>query len=66
MFQSELARDAQVQGLLHRFDSSGRMNLGALSYVNVETRNKSLLIQAFHTFPDDCAIVKSQSLVQLP
>jgi hypothetical protein len=66
MFQNELARDAQVEGLLHRFDSSGRMNLGALSYINVETRNKSLLIQAFHTFPDDCAIVKSQSLLQLP
>lgn len=66
MFQSELARDAQVQGLFHRFESSGRINLGALSYINVETRNKSLLIQAFHTFPDDCAIVKSQSLLQLP
>lgn len=66
MFQNELAKDGQVQGLYHRFDASGRMNLGALSYVNVETRNKSLLIQAFHTFPDDCAIVKSQSLIQLP
>jgi hypothetical protein len=66
MFQDELARDAQVQGLLHRFDASGRMNLGAMSYINVETRNRSLLVQAFHTFPDDCAIVKSQSLVQLP
>ena len=66
MFQNELARDAQVQGLLHRFGSSGRINFGALSYINVETRNKSLLVQAFHTFPDDCAIVKSQSLVQIP
>lgn len=66
MFQNELARDAQVQGLFHRFDASGRINFGALSYINVETRNKSLLVQAFHTFPDDCAIVKSQSLLQLP
>ncbi len=66
MFQNELARDAQVQGLLHRFDSSGRLNFGALSYINCETRNKSLLVQAFHTFPDDCAIVKTQSLLQLP
>jgi hypothetical protein len=47
--------------MLHRFDSSGRMALGALSYLNVETRNRSLRIQAFHTFPDDYAIVKSQS-----
>ena len=26
----------------------------------------SLIVQAFHTFPDDYAIVKSQSLFQLP
>ena len=42
------------------------MALGALSYINVETRNRSFLVQAFHTFPDDYAIVKSQSLFQLP
>jgi hypothetical protein len=65
-FQQELALDGQHQGMLHRFDSSGRMALGALSYINVETRNRSLLIQAFHTFPDDYAIVKSQSLFEIP
>ncbi len=65
-FQQELARDGRQQGMLHRFDSSGRMALGALSYINVETRNRNMLIQAFHTFPDDYAIVKVQSLFQLP
>jgi len=65
-FQEELAHDGQRQGMLHRFDSSGRVALGALSYINVETRDKKLLIQAFHTFPDDYAIVKSQSIFQLP
>lgn len=65
-FQQELALDGQRQGMLHRFGPSGRMALGALSYINVETRNRSLLIQAFHTFPDDHAIVKSQSLYEIP
>ena len=65
-FQQELALDGQRQGMLHRFDSSGRMALGALSYINVETRSRSLLVQAFHTFPDDYAIVKSQSLFEVP
>jgi hypothetical protein len=65
-FQEELAQDGQRQGMLHRFDSSGRMALGALSYINVETRSRHMLIQAFHTFPDDYAIVKSQSLFELP
>ncbi len=65
-FQEELAHDGERQGLLHTFQSSGRMALGALSYINVETRNRNMLIQAFHTFPDDYAIVKSQSVFQLP
>ncbi|MBN2476472.1 MAG: DUF2617 family protein [Pirellulales bacterium] len=65
-FQHELAEDGARLGMLHRFDSSGRMALGALSYIHVETRNRSFLVQAFHTFPDDYAIVKSQSLFRLP
>ena len=65
-FQHELSNDSERRGMLHRFDSSGRMALGALSYINVETRNRSLLVQAFHTFPDDYAIVKSQSLFEIP
>jgi hypothetical protein len=65
-FQHELTRDGERQGMLHRFNSSGRMALGALSYINVETRNRSLLVQAFHTFPDDYAIVKSQSIFEIP
>ena len=65
-FQRELAGDGEHQGMLHRFDSSGRMALGALSYINLEVRNRSLLVQAFHTFPDDYAIVKSQSLFEIP
>lgn len=65
-FQQELGFDGGRQGMLQTFEASGRMALGALSYIHVETRNRSLLVQAFHTFPDDCAIVKSQSLFELP
>jgi len=55
-----------TEGLLHQFGSSGRMALGAVSYVNVETRRRSMLIQAIHTFPDDYAIVKVESIFTLP
>jgi len=40
--------------------------LGAISYVNIETRLNSLLIQAIHTFPDDYAILKVESLFSMP
>jgi len=65
-FNNELSLDGLRNGLIHKFNSSGRMALGAVSYINVETRNRSLLVQAFHTFPDDYAIVKSQSLFEIP
>ena len=61
MVQQQLG-NGPTEGLLHQFDASGRMALGALSYVSVETRQKSMLIQAIHTFPDDYAIVKVESL----
>lgn len=64
-YQQELSLDGIRNGLLHRFDSSGRMALGALSYMNVESRNRSLIVQAFHTFPDDYAIVKTQSVFEV-
>ena len=63
--QQELADSGAKRGLLHRFEAPGRMALGALSWIDVETRPRSLFVQAFHTFPDDLAIVKSQSLFEV-
>jgi len=65
-FQQQLVQDAQRKGMLHSFESSGRVSLGAISYINLESRDRSLMVQAFHTFPDDNAIVKSQSVFRLP
>lgn len=65
-FQQQLVSNDERKGMLHTFDASGRVPMGAISYIHLETRSKSLLIQAFHTFPDDCAIVKSQSRFELP
>ncbi|QDU29885.1 hypothetical protein ETAA8_50010 [Anatilimnocola aggregata] len=65
-FQEQLNSDSQHNGLMHVFDASGRMALGAVSFINAETRSRSLMVQAFHTFPDDYAIVKTQSVFELP
>jgi hypothetical protein len=65
-FQQELLEAGMKRGLLHRFESSGRMALGAISWLDVETRPRSLLVQSYHTFPDDLAIVKSQSVFEVP
>lgn len=65
-FQQELVAAGTKRGLLHRFEADGRLALGAVSWLDVETRPRGLLVQAFHTFPDDCAVVKSQSLFDFP
>ena len=62
----ELAKAGPKQGLIHHFDSSGRIKMGAVSYMNADTRSNSILIQAFHTFPDDNALVKTETLLKLP
>ena len=65
-YQQALAGQIERQGMLHRFDASGRMALGGLSYINFEARNRSLRVRAFHTFPDDYAIVETESHFQVP
>jgi len=65
-YQKELSLQATRCGMLHRFDSSGRFESGALSFINVESRDKSFRVRAFHTFPDDCAVLTIQSRFLLP
>lgn len=63
-----LPTGGEASGLLHRFEASGRVGvaLGALSYVDVQSRDRALRVRALHTFPDDCAIVKTESVFRLP
>lgn len=65
-YQRELTQAATDDGLFHSFDASGRFGLGAMSYINLQSRDRTFKVQAFHTFPDDYAIVKSQTLFTLP
>jgi Protein of unknown function DUF2617 len=61
LIQKQLGDSAKNHELIQVFDASGRMAIGGMSFVHVETRAKSLRIQAMHTFPDDLALVKIQS-----
>lgn len=64
--QKQLFDGPAPEGLVFRFNSSGRLALGAFSYIHVETRSRSMLVQAVHTFPDDYAILKVESVFTLP
>lgn len=63
--QNAFENRSATQGLLHRFPSSNPKRPAAISYLFVETRANSLRTQAIHTFPEDLAILKTQSLFQL-
>jgi len=59
MVHNQLQSSQCKNELVQSFDSSGRIAFGAVSFVHVDEYERRLCIQAFHTFPDDCGIVKS-------
>ena len=63
--QNQLSEERVKQGLYHRFQTSNRITAGPLSLIHVEPRSRSLLVQTFHTFPEEHAIVKTQSLFEI-
>ena len=57
--------DVDCEGLVHRFQSSGRMAFGAISYIDIQAYRKYVKIRSFHTFPDTCSIIKSSSTFRI-
>jgi hypothetical protein len=62
----EIVADGAKRGLLHNFQPHHRLSLAPLGYMTLESRPRSLVVHAFHTFPDEHTIVKSQSLIEMP
>jgi hypothetical protein len=60
----ELLADGGKHGLLHSFAPNHRWALMPLGLINVQARDGCLFFSTFHTFPDDCAVVKTQSLIE--
>lgn len=63
--QKQLGDAHQNHDLVYIFNSSGRVAIGGLSFIHVETRMRSLHLQAIHTFPDDLALVKTESIFMI-
>jgi hypothetical protein len=61
----ELLLEPVRGGLFHRFSPANRLAASPLSLVHIESRARGLSIQAFHTFPDERAIVRAQSLFEI-
>lgn len=64
-YHEELLIDASRCRLAHRFAPTSRLAPAPLSVIQTEERPRSLLVHAFHTFPDNRAVVKTQSLYEV-
>ncbi len=62
----EMALDAARDRLFHRSAGANRMAPASISHVAFESRAKGLLVHAFHSFPNERAIVRTQSLFETP
>jgi hypothetical protein len=61
----EILNDGAKRGFLHNFQPHHRLALAPLGFVALESRPGSVLVHAFHTFPDEHTVIKSQSLIEV-
>lgn len=59
---SDLERFARNRGIFTQFENDGNEGLKPFSYLDFEARRDELHIHAFHAFPDQVTIIKTQSL----
>jgi len=64
-FNEELIVDSGQAKVAYHFPSMNRLSPGPLSVIRAESTSDSLLVHAYHTFPESCAVVKTQSLFEL-
>jgi hypothetical protein len=62
---AEMMADGSRETLVHRFGSCNRLAPPPLCQVHVDSRVRGLAVQSFHTFPEEFAIVRTQSLYEL-
>jgi hypothetical protein len=61
----EVALDASANRLFHRLPPTSRMSPAPLAQIHFDVRGRGLSVQSLHTFPDECAILRTQSLFEL-
>jgi hypothetical protein len=60
----ELVSDGARKGMLFHFRPENRLGLSPIGVVIVEALPACLSVSAFHTFPDEFALIKTQSLIE--
>jgi Protein of unknown function DUF2617 len=61
----EAAGDSVKEGLFHTFRAPNRLSPAPVSHIHIDSTSRSLSIQVFHSFPDERAIVRTQSRYEI-
>jgi hypothetical protein len=61
----EIRADGEKRGVLHNFQPNHRLTVAPLGHVVVESRPGCVFVSAFHTFPEEHTVVKSQTLIEV-
>jgi hypothetical protein len=61
----EMSLDTTRGRLFHRFATGNRLAPAPISHIQIDARVSGLSVYSFHTFPDERAIVRTQSLFEL-
>jgi hypothetical protein len=62
---SDLLRHAQKRGWLHQFKEWAEGDMAPFTYIDHEARDAELHVYAYHTFPAERTLVKTQSIFEL-
>ena len=63
---NDLLRHTSKRGWLVPYEQWGDGELSPFTYIDYEARDTEFHIHAFHAFPQDRTLIKSQSIVELP
>ncbi len=61
----EAACDSGQTGIFHSFRPTNRLSAPPISYIHIDSNSRSLSIHVFHSFPDERAIVRTQSRYEI-
>ena len=60
----ELLADGRKRGFLHLLHPHHRFGLSPLGFVTADARPGCLVVNTFHTFPAECTLLKTQTLIE--
>jgi hypothetical protein len=64
--QEEILTDAEESGVFISLNPFDRLGLSPLGYVDLQARPGSMIAHCRHTYPEDYAIIRSQTLIEFP